>query len=404
MLAPAPSAQVPAVVVGGTDNCGGLGVVRSLGQAGVPVIAVDSEITAPALHSRYARKVIMPELSGYSFVQNLLTLQAVLNSRPVLFLTSDEAALTVSEYRAELQRKYRLRLPEHDRLASLMKKNDFQRLAIEHGFPIPCSVRIRSANDLGSLAGLNFPAVVKPSVKTEDYLTHGFERGYPVASLEQADSVIRRILPVLPDLIVQEWIEGPDSAIYFCLMYRGSDGPVSSFTGRKLSIWPSGVGTTASCTSALGAHDELHRLTEAFFAAVSFVGMGSMEYKRDTRTGRFFMIEPTVGRVDWQEEVATLNGVNIPLAAYLHEIGTEAPAMAAGRPVVWRDGARHWKATRIGKAAGLPHTEVRDAYWRLSDPLPALLHAITMFMRTLRRALKRRDTRRSGKAFSVSTR
>ena len=404
MLTTAPSAQIPAVVVGGTDNCGGLGVVRSLGRAGVPVIVVDSEVTAPALYSRYARKVLMPELSGYSFVQNLLALQARLQSRPVLFLTSDEAALTVSEYRAELQCSYRLRLPEHDRLVALMKKNDFQRLAIEHGFPIPRSVRIRSFNELGSLAGLNFPAVVKPSVKTEDYQTHGFERGYPVSSREHAESVIRRILPVLPDLIVQEWIEGADSAIYFCLMYRGSSGAVASFSGRKLSIWPPNVGTTASCTSAPEAHEELYRLTEAFFAAMSFVGMGSMEYKRDARTGQFFMIEPTVSRVDWQEEVATLNGVNIPLAAYVHEAGGEGPAVVPSPRVIWRDGARHWKATRNGDAVAPTDAEVYDAYWRLTDPLPALLHGITMFTRTLRRALKRRETRRSGKALIAPSR
>lgn len=406
MPATAPSTLIPAVVVGGSDNCGGLGVVRSLGQAGVPVIVIDREVTAPALHSRYARKVVMPELSGYSFVQNLLALQAGLGCRPVLFLTSDEAALTVSEHRNELQRGFRLRLPSHDRLAALMKKSEFQKLAAEHGFPIPRSVRIRSANDLGSLAKLNFPAVVKPSVKTEDYQTHEFERGYPVASLAEAEAVIRRILPVLPDLIVQEWIEGPDSAIYFCLMYRDSAGPVSSFTGHKLSIWPPRVGTTASCMPAPDAHAELHRLTEAFFAAASFVGMGSMEYKRDGRTGKFFMIEPTVGRVDWQEEVATLNGVNIPLAAYRHEIGAGGTPVVQSPLVIWCDGARHWKAARLDPAltASLPKIAARDAYWRLADPLPALFHALTMFMRTLRRALKRRETRRSGKAFSVSIR
>ena len=405
MRALAPSEQIPAVVVGGTDNCGGLGVVRSLGQAGVPVIVVDSERTAPALHSRYARKVLMPELSGYSLVQNLLSLQAGLNCRSVLFLTSDEAALAVSEHRAELAPGYRFRLPAHDRLAALMKKNDFQRLGDEHGFPVPRSMRIRSANDFGGLAALNFPAVVKPSVKTQDYLTHKFERGYPVASLEEAELVGRRILPVLSDLIVQEWIEGPDTAIYFCLIYRGSDGPVASFTGRKLTVWPPAVGTTASCMSAPEAHEELHRLTEAFFAAVSFVGMGSMEFKRDARTGEFFMIEPTVGRVDWQEEVATLNGVNIPLAAYRHEIGDGSFLLRCRlRPVIWRDGARHWKATRAGASVASPVVKCDDAYWRLNDPLPALFHALTMFMRTLRRALRRRETRRSGKGFSVSAR
>src|ERR1043165_6458293 len=104
MLAPATTEQVPAVVVGGGDNCGGLGGGRSLGRAGAPVLAIDSDITAPALHSRYARKAIMPELSGCSFVKNLQALQVMLNARPVLFLTSDEAVLTASQYRAELER------------------------------------------------------------------------------------------------------------------------------------------------------------------------------------------------------------------------------------------------------------------------------------------------------------
>jgi len=48
-----------------------------------------------------------------------------------------------------------------------------------------------------------------------------------------------------------------------------------------------------------------------------------------------------------------------------------------------------------------PAAAVRDAYWRLNDPLPSF-HAIAMFMRTMRRVLKRRETRRSSKAFSAS--
>ena len=110
--------------------------------------------------------------------------------------------------------------------------------------------------------------------------------------------------------------------------------------------------------------------------------------------------------MDWQEEVATLNGVNIPLAAYRYETGAAAaPSVIPAQSVIWRDRARHWKATRANPAAAvrLPATQVRDAYWRLSDPLPALFHALTMFMRTLRRALRRRETRRSGKVLSVST-
>jgi len=377
--------RVPAVVIGGTDNCGGLGVVRSLGRAGIPVIAVDSEAFAPALHSRYASKFIVSALSGPTLVRELLDLQRTLDERPVLFLTSDDAALAVSEFRADLERYFRFRLPSHSCLTALMDKNGFEELAKQLKFPVPRSARIRTLDDLASLGELTAPLIVKPSVKTEPYLAHQFERGYRVSSTTDAALICRRLLPILPDLIVQEWIDGPDDELYFCLQYRGGNG-ATSFTGRKLSIWPPEVGTTASCMAAPEHHAELAGLTNAFFEATAFTGLGSMEFKRNPRTGRFFMIEPTVGRVDWQEEVATLNGVNIPLAAYLDQLCEDVPPQTQGQRVVWQDGARHWKALRAGRASRPPAgARIVDAYWRANDPPPAIFHAFTTFGRNLRR-------------------
>ncbi len=119
---------------------------------------------------------------------------------------------------------------------------------------------------------------------------------------------------------------------------------------------------------------ELTELTNRFFSAVGFVGLGSMEYKRDRRDGRFYMVEPTVGRTDYQEEVATLNGVNIPLAAYLGEVGAPFPSAApAGPPVGWRDpiGDHNARAALRGTAvAAVPGLRFRDAYFRPDDPMP----------------------------------
>ena len=144
----------------------------------------------------------------------------------------------------------------------------------------------------------------------------------------------------MSDLIVQEWIEGEDSDIYFCLVYMGEGGElVSSFSGGRLSSWPPRIGGTASCETAASEHGEkLEHLTLAFFRAVGFSGMGSMEYKRDRRDGTVQMVEPTVARTDFQEEVATLNGTNIPLAAYLHETGGKPyQSHPTPVPILWRE-------------------------------------------------------------------
>jgi hypothetical protein len=86
------------------------------------------------------------------------------------------------------------------------------------------------------------------------------------------------------------------------------------------------------------------------------------------------MIEPTVGRADWQEEVASLNGVNIPLAAYRYELALPAPnRQPPSESVVWRDPSCYWRsliASRSFADSTPPRVEVRSSVWRSDDPLP----------------------------------
>jgi D-aspartate ligase len=382
--------SVPAVVVGAAGPCG-LGVVRSLGRANIPVILADPNPAEPAMHTRLAHKHVISALAGRPLIEDLLTLSDMVGRPSVLFLTNDEAALAVSEFRSELESHYRFRLPSHDCLTSLLHKQNFQELAEKYRFPVPRSAFVRKPSDFGALANLRFPCIVKPPVKMAEYLRL-FERAYKVHSKEEAEAACSSILPVAPELVIQEWIEGDDDDIYFCLQYGAADGhAVCSFTGRKLTIWPPDVGETASCTAAPDAHAILGPLTEAFFRKVAFTGLGGIEYKKDARTGAFLMIEPTVGRVDRQEEVATLHGVNIPLAAYCYELGLPMPsANARSESIIWQDLLWHRKATRgaqAKKGARQPSYRIYGAYWRANDPTPALYHGLGFSIRLLQKAI-----------------
>jgi D-aspartate ligase len=389
-----------AVVVGAGEHCGGLGVVRSLGQAGVPVIVIDAELSAPGMHSRFARSAAVAARSGPALVKDLLNLRLTTANKPVLFLTSDDAALTVSKYRADLEASYHFRLPPHERLTALMDKIGFQKAAETHQFAMPKSLIIERQEDFTRLSQLRFPCIIKPAIKTDAFFQrNSLGRGYKVSSSAEAETIGRSILPLVPALVVQEWIAGDEDQIYFCLQYRGNDGPVSSFTGRKLTIWPPHVGITASCTGALAEHAQLSALTERFFAAVSFVGMGGIEFKRDPRSGQFLMIEPTVGRVDWQEEVATLHGINIPLAAYLYELGLTVPETTqASKSIIWQDAWMQYKSARHHRHASdvANKSSVCDAYWRRDDPWPAIYRSFKGGVRILRRTFNRGRARIQG--------
>lgn len=376
-----------AIVLGGGLNA--LGVVRSLGQAGVPVCVLDTDPRSPAMRSRYGQARVVCSLEGLELMTELQRLAGDLGSKALLFLTEEKSVETVSAHRAELSPNLLIRLPDHQRLLQLMHKQGFYDLAEPFQAPVPRTVRLQGLQDLHKVAVLQFPCVLKPSGKSYEYGAR-FKKAYKVGSVHEVEALYREIHPVLADMVVQEWIEGRDSEIYFCLQYIGRDSAVvASFPGRKIRSWPPRIGGTASCTAAWEHADELAEITATFFRQVGFSGMGSMEYKRDERDGRFYMVEPTVGRTDFQEEVATVNGCNLPLTAYLYEMGLPMTAVVPVQPPrVWRDAqADRWSAQESGDGvdqASSGHTIV-DAYRRWNDPLPWFDHLRTRVLQRLRR-------------------
>ncbi len=376
-----------AVIVGA--DIAGLGMARSVGIAGVPVILVDQDARLPGMHSRYVRRFLVHDMTGPALIDGLLALRERLDHRPILFLRTDVQVRTISQYRERLKEAFQIRLPEHDCLCALLDKGDFQRLAERYGFAVPRAIIVREERDFSKLDEFSFPAVVKPC-DTEYLVRAQAPRAQMVWSREQAAAACRATLSKAPEVIVQQWVEGGESSIYFCLQYRGEGGVVvRSFVGRKLRCWPPQTGSTASCTTAPECENELELLTTAFFDKAQCVGMCSMEFKRDERTGKFFMIEPTVGRTDWQEEVAMLNGVNIPLAAYCYELGLPLPAVEKPHnPWVWSYPPFYWRSVfssrsfRDSRPAG---AKVKNACWRLDDPAPLPFFCLEWIRKLMKR-------------------
>jgi len=382
-----------AIVAGGELN--GLGVVRSLARAHVPTLVIDTDRRRATMHTRFARKREVGALSGPAFLDELARLRAELDHDPVLFLTQEASVATVAEAHAKIARSFRISMPPSATMRMLMDKSLFQTQAESLGFAVPRSIRLTQGDDGSALQSLRFPCVLKPATKNPD---HRLPKAHRLADADRARALWRNLDGVVASAIVQEWIEGGDSDVYFCLQYRAPSGEIANFTGRKTCQWPPLIGGTATCMPAPEAATELTDTTNRFFAAVGFVGLGSMEYKRDARDGRFVMVEPTVGRTDYQEEIATLNGVNIPYAAYLGEQGLLLKGCThPAEPTAWRDPYGHHNAVCAGARDALdaiaPHIKVTDAYFRPSDPAPDLAARLDPVTKRLRALTKRRAAR-----------
>lgn len=375
----------PVVVVG--RNLNALGVVRSLAAGGMPIVLVSTSRFQIAALSRYCRTEVACSLGGRDLIDTLKRIRTRFALKPVLFLTEEVSVNTVSAMGSELAGSYIFSVPSQQVTELLSNKALFNEFAEREGLPIPAGRVIRTVFEIKSIRELTLPIVVKPANKhrvlnCEDEkvaLTNGYE---------ETEERCRRLVEREAHAITQEWIDGSDDEIYFCLFYADANGnAISTFTGRKVVAFPPCVGSTAICVPAPEAQEELTAITRKLCSRVRVSGLGSLEFKWDGRGRRFVIIEPTVGRSDWQEEVATLAGVNIPLIAYMHEAGSRQIARCdKPRAVAWRSSVVH----RLPQNVLPPDARVYDGYWRLSDPLPGVAYyLVDSPKRRIRRLLAR---------------
>jgi D-aspartate ligase len=340
--------EVPVVVVG--INPTALGIVRSLHPHCTSIIALESNREEPGTHTRLARVHLIDDLSDHeTLMAELVDLARTFNERPVLFLSSDEHVLWAVRNREGLAAHYRLLLPSRDVCEALMFKDRFSELAARERFPMPRSafLPVQGLSAHIAVSGLRYPVILKPANKTGAWEQQGLEKAYIVRSADEATEVGAKAGLAVSAVMAQEYLEGEDGQVYFCLYLAAPGLEPLVFCGRKLLQWPPLRGSTAACEPA--ESPGLEAFTRRLFGGLGVEGFASLEVKYDN-TGAFKIIEPTIGRVDLQSQVATLNGVNMPLCGYLAALGRHEEARAYGRQtrsdVVWVYEASMWSLWR----------------------------------------------------------
>jgi D-aspartate ligase len=363
-----------AIVLGGGIN--GLSAVRSLAHAGLrPVAVVDTKHDVASM-SRYARRFTVSTFHGEDFVEELLRLRKGMPHGGVIVFADDRPLLTVSRHRDRVASWFAFRLPPHGLLVDLTLKEPFFRLAQQGGFPVPRTLLVQNHGDLNGLRDLRPPLCVKPNGRSRAY-DRSFNKAYRIETQADARSLCEQVLDKVGEVIVQEWIEGSNDSIYFCLCYL-SPGASVVFTGRKGRSWPPQVGLTASCWAAPEVAEELEDLTIRFFRSIGLTnGFASMEYKRDQRDGGIRFVEPTVGRIDGQVEISALCGLNLCHVGYCDAAGQPRPPLKLDPTHVWRDEFKDFISARIlGTGCFYPPSHrIHNAYWRWDDPGPGLVES-----------------------------
>ena len=337
------------VIVGLEAN--GLGVARSLASRGIPCIALASPWSNPCCHTNACKVVPGSAWSADGVVADLMSIGSRLEAKAPLLLTKDQSVLWVSQAREELSRFFGIALPSRETVDLLMSKTQFIKLAKREAWPVPATWMIDGKDELmAALSEISYPLILKPQVKNDLFRAHSPKKAFRIENQQELIATYDLVATWEKEVVIQELVEGADDRIGFCLGYcdRNSQ-PRALFAGRKLIQWPVGWGNTAVSEPAPAEwRGPIERLTKQIWDKVGYQGLGSIEYKMRPGSNAPVLIEPTVGRTDFQSELAVLNGVNIPAVAYYDLAGLRGPALFETQEATKLvDGPSHLKAARV---------------------------------------------------------
>jgi predicted ATP-grasp superfamily ATP-dependent carboligase len=320
--------DLPAVILGGRETA--VPVCRSLGRAGVPVIAL-GEAEDPIRDSRYCTRFVEVQ-DGDGLERRWLE---VLRSEPIqgaLIPVSDHGAELVSHNREELVRRGYVPFEANDdAVLAMLDKGRSYEIAARAGVPIPATVVLRDADDLRATADFAFPCGIKP---LEGHLFRertGIQD--KVVVVDSHDELVARAEPWLragDELMITELVGGPDDQIYALFTYLDERGkPLFTFTNRKLRQDPPhfGVGSYV-------CHEERPEVVDLglrFLSAAGMRGLAHVEFKRDPRDGRFKLIECNP-RFNLSIGLLTACGLDLPLFTYRRLVGEPVPPLEIERP------------------------------------------------------------------------
>jgi predicted ATP-grasp superfamily ATP-dependent carboligase len=278
------------VVIGGDHT--GLGVARSLGRAGIPVVVLDDQFSLSKF-SRYVTKVVRVEdlRTERGTVDAILEAGKRLNLKDwVLFPTRDETVVAVARYRDELAAFFKVTTAEWSSVQWAWNKKNTYDLAEKLGIPCPKTFNPRSLEELKPLYA-RLPLAIKPAVK-ENFFYATKAKAWRAETPERLRELFIKASEQIPldEILIQEIIPGDGSTQYsYCAFFR--DGKAhNTLMATRTRQHPREFGRAATYVESIDV-PEIVEPSERFLKEIDFYGIVEVEYKWDHRDGKYKLLD-----------------------------------------------------------------------------------------------------------------
>jgi|SRR5579872_929719 len=377
--------MIGAIVIGGEHP--GLGIARSLGRRGIPVVVIDDQESISRF-SRYVNRVVRVKnlLDENQTVENVLEVGRRLGLKGwVLFPTRDETVAAFSCHRDRLSRMFRVSTgPWASIQWAWDKKNTYER-AQQLGIPVPQTHNPRSEEDLERLVE-RLPLALKPSIKENFFYATG-AKAWRAETAQQLRYLFHKAANQirLEEILLQEIIPGDGNCQYsYCAFFRNGEAH-SVLVARRMRQHPREFGRAATYVETVDC-PEIEALSERFLRSIDYHGLVEVEFKRDPRDGQFKLLD--VNARAWGfHSLGGAAGVDFSYLLFADQIGESVERRRAKAGIGWlriltdiptaARGLLHKELTLSDYWQSLARTKVESVFCR-QDPLPSLAEGLML--------------------------
>ena len=318
----------PPVVVAGAFQTG-IVLMRNLQRRGLRVYAFDCTPGQPGFSSVYGKTYLCPNPDDQpeAWVGFMVSLAREIGGKPVLIPSADQFVSAISEHADQLSPYFNFLRAASSTQALLATKQRQYDIASSHGLPTARTRFVRSGEELQEFASsARFPCLIKPLHCRE------WERlpaGHPLlgqklvlaASQKELMEQYNSVAAHTPQVVVQEVIEGPDTAkLCYISCYSRTGKLLGSCLVRQVRTDPIYFGSASIVESTVDP--EAHALSDGFLREIEYAGLCELELKRDSRDGQLKLIEANP-RYSVTSDAAPPAGVDIGWLHYLDLIGVD---------------------------------------------------------------------------------
>lgn len=371
----------------------GLGIARSLGKHGIPVIGLTSRRGIYGNFTRYAQVKFCPDSreEPEALVSYLLKLGEQFGCPAVIFPTRDDDVLFLDRYRERLSKYFLMAIPRSEVVTACLDKWETYQWAERSHVATPRCWQVE--NDVSlvrAVEEVTFPCVMKP-VSAHLWRKHGnwkrvgARKAIAIFSAEELLREYAQISHADPRVLLQEIIPGPDDQLFVAACYLDkASSLVAGFTAQKLLQVPAGFGT--GCIVQTVDRPELFAPAARLLRNMKFTGIAEVEFKWDSTSRQYKLIE--INPRSWdQHTLGRACGIDLIYLAYCEHAGLPMPRVGpqtAGTKWVAEDvffmTALHllWRHDRnLLSLFRLARGNRLLAIWSKTDPLPFIGYLIS---------------------------